>query len=204
MPFISFEGGEGSGKTTVISHIKERLEQAGKTVLVTREPGGVKLAEKIRSLLLDGDKDIDAKTEVLLFAAARREHWVERIKPALEDGVIVLCDRFIDSTAVYQGYVGGESLEVIQYINDYVTDKTPPDLTFYLDVDPNIGLQRIEVNDGREKNRIDLKDIQFHLMVQKGYRELCKQQLDRIEWVNANQTIQEVDQKVWEKLRLKL
>lgn len=203
MQFISFEGGEGSGKTTVITYIKERLERMGKKVVVTREPGGVELAEKIRSLLLDGDKDIDAKTEVMLYAAARREHWISRIKPALDSGCIVLCDRFIDSTAVYQGYVGGESIETIQYINDYVTDKTPPEITFYLDVDPNIGLQRIQVN-GREQNRIDAKDLQFHLMVQIGYRELCMQQPNRIAWIDANQTIREVEQEVWGELNQRL
>lgn len=201
--FISFEGGEGSGKTTIITHIKERLEKEGKRVLVTREPGGVELAEKIRSLLLDGDEDIDPKTEVLLFAAARREHWTQKVKPALAQGKIVICDRFIDSSLVYQGYVGGESKEIIKNINNYATDGTLPDLTLYLDVDPSEGLRRIASNE-RTKNRIDVKDLEFHLMVQRGYRELCIEDPARIEWINANQEIRNVEKDVWEKLQRKL
>lgn len=197
MQFVTFEGGEGAGKTALIFAIIKKLEEIGEKVLYTREPGGVELAEKIRALLLDGTADLDAKTEVLLFAAARREHWVHKVKPALEDGVIVLCDRFIDSSMVYQGFVRGENEQMIKIINEYATDEIVPSQTFFLDVDPQEGLRRI-MDNGREKNRIDEKDLEFHLMVQKGYRELCKQNPSRIIKINANKAIGQVEEDVWE------
>lgn len=200
MQFISFEGGEGSGKTTIIQLIKKRFEEQGEKVMVTREPGGVDLAERIRGLLLDGEDDLDPITEILLFAAARREHWIQKVAPALDAGYVVLCDRFIDSTTVYQGYVGGGSIPHISIINNYATNGEVPDKTIYLDIDPELGLQRIH-DANREKNRLDKKELEFHYMVQEGYRKLQEKQPERIVLVNADRTIPEVEIDVWEKLK---
>lgn len=200
MQFITFEGGEGSGKTTIISLIKERLEREGKSVIMTREPGGVELAEKIRSLLVSGTEDMDVRTEVLLFAAARREHWVKKVKPALKNNVIVLCDRFIDSSIVYQGYARNERVEPIKQINEYATDGVQPTQTFYFDVDVSRALSRI-VENNRETNRFDEKDLEFHHKVRHAYQTIAITQSDRIEWINANQSIEEVEQEVWNKIK---
>lgn len=202
MPFISCEGGEGSGKTTVLREIKERLERLGKTVVLTREPGGTELAESIRSLLLD-QEDLDIKIEVLLFAAARRSHWLEVIEPALKRGDIVLCDRFKDSSYVYQGYVGKCSIKMVKAINDYVTMRSP-DVTFFLEVEPGIGLNRIKKNSEREQNRIDRKELAFHHEVLEGYLKLVEKEPKRFERINANRGIDEVIEDVWGRLIQKL
>lgn len=188
--FITFEGGEGSGKTTVINHVKDTLEQQGYDVLVTREPGGVAVAEDIRQILLY--KEMDPMTEVLLFAGARNEHLRNVVIPALEKGTIVLCDRFVHSSYVYQGIVRGVGIEKVKDINDQVIGEYQPDLTVYLDVIPEIGLRRIQANTSRESNKLDEYDVTFHNRVSEGYLQVLSASQSPVMFINANQREEDV------------
>lgn len=186
--FISIEGGEGSGKTTLITALKKDLEEQGRTVTATREPGGVFIAEQIRSILLDrGNTDMDARTEALLYAAARRQHLVERIMPVLNAGDIVVSDRFIDSSLVYQGYARDIGIEEVWQVNAFAVEQCMPDVTYFLDIEPEIGLERIRSNQNREVNRFDLEHIEFHRKVREGFLLLARRFPERIVVVNANQ-----------------
>lgn len=191
--FITIEGGEGSGKTSILAVIKDELVRLGYDVLATREPGGIDIAEQIRKVILHPDHtSIDAKTEALLYAAARRQHLVERVLPALERGKIVICDRFIDSSLAYQGYARGLGMDEVFAINQFAIDKCMPDLTLFLDITPEKGLQRIALNEDREKNRLDLESLAFHELVYKGYHILTKKFQNRIKVVNADQIMEKV------------
>jgi dTMP kinase len=185
--FISFEGGEGAGKTTVIGLLQQEMVARGYEVLMTREPGGIPIAEQIRSIILDREHTMmDERTEALLYAAARRQHLVEKVKPALVSGSIVLCDRFIDSSLAYQGIARGLGIEQVWAINQFAIGDMMPDLTIYLDVTPEIGLQRIASADVREINRLDLESSGFHQNVRNGYLILCERFPERIIKVNAD------------------
>lgn len=191
--FITFEGGEGSGKTTVIQAIAEQLIKQGYKVLVTREPGGIPIAEKIRAVILDkSHTSMDCRTEALLYAAARRQHLVEKVSPALDNGHIVLCDRFIDSSLAYQGIARGIGLDEVWAINQFAIDQFMPTLTLYLDIDPKIGLERIALNRTNEVNRLDLENILFHNQVREGYLLLADRYKERIVKVDAEQSKQAV------------
>ena len=190
---ITLEGVEGSGKSTLIQYLKEFIEGIGKKVIVTREPGGIEISEQIRSVILDTENTkMDGRTEALLYAAARRQHLVERIIPALKEGNVVLCDRFIDSSLAYQGYARGLGIDEVLSINEFAIGSFMPNLTLYLDLDPQIGLSRIRKNKGREVNRLDLEEISFHLKVREGYEEVIKRFPDRIVRVDANQELDKV------------
>ena len=190
---ITLEGVEGSGKSTLIQYLKELIESIGKKVIVTREPGGIEISEQIRSVILDTENTkMDGRTEALLYAAARRQHLVERIIPALKEGNVVLCDRFIDSSLAYQGYARGLGIDEVLSINEFAIGGFMPNLTLYLDLDPQIGLSRIRKNKGREVNRLDLEEISFHLKVREGYEEVIKRFPDRIVRVDANQELDKV------------
>ncbi|MEH7272784.1 dTMP kinase [Neobacillus vireti] len=191
--FITLEGGEGSGKSTLINYIKEFLENRGKSVVLTREPGGIDIAEQIRSVILNKkNTKMDGRTEALLYASARRQHLVEKVIPSLNEGNIVLCDRFIDSSLAYQGYARGLGIDEVFSVNEFAIAGFMPDLTLYLDLDPQIGLNRIAKNKDREVNRLDLEEIQFHLNVREGYEEVVKRFPERIVRVNANQEVEKV------------
>jgi dTMP kinase len=184
--FISLEGPEGAGKTTIISMLMTELELRGYQVLQTREPGGIEIAEKIRNVILDKSHTaMDPRTEALLYAAARRQHLVEKVDPALESGKIVLCDRFIDSSLAYQGHARGLGIDDVYSINQFAIGDRMPDLTIYFDIDPVIGLNRINQHDNREVNRLDLEDIQFHYKVREGYELLLKRFPDRMKKIDA-------------------
>lgn len=190
---ISFEGGEGSGKSTVLRLISELLIQKGYNVICTREPGGIEIAEQIRNLILDKkNTTMDAKTEALLYAAARRQHLVEKIVPELKKGKIILCDRFIDSSLTYQGYARGLVVKEIFDINQFAIEGYMPDLTIYLDVSPEIGLSRISKDSKREINRLDLESLEFHKKVREGYRELVSKFSERIKLIDAEKEIDSV------------
>lgn len=195
--FISFEGPEGAGKTTVISEIYDRLKEINKHVVLTREPGGIPIAEKIRTIILDTEHtEMDAKTEALLYAAARRQHLVERVIPVLQSGGIVLCDRFIDSSLAYQGYARGLGIDEVLRINQFAIGETMPDLTIFFDLDPEEGLARIA--DGkREENRLDKESLLFHQEVYKGYEKVIKRYPKRIVKTNARLSKEEVTDNVW-------
>lgn len=191
--FITLEGVEGSGKSTIINFIKDSLETGGKKVVVTREPGGIDIAEQIRSVILDKkNTKMEGRTEALLYAAARRQHLVEKVIPSLNEGYIVLCDRFVDSSLAYQGYARGLGINEVYSINKFAIGDLMPDLTLYLDLDPQIGLSRIAKNKEREINRLDLEEINFHVNVREGYEEVMKMFPERMVRIDANQEVGKV------------
>lgn len=190
--FISFEGTEGSGKTTVIEKVEEHLIQKGHKVIRTREPGGSKIAEQIRNIILDVDNvEMDPVTEALLYAASRRQHLVEKITPYLEKGYIVLCDRFIDSSLAYQGYARDLGIDNIYQVNQFATSGILPDATIYINVLPEVGLSRIQANH-REQNRLDLEQITFHKKVYDGYNIVMNKFKNRFVNINGDQSREKV------------
>ena len=190
---ISFEGPEGAGKSSILEAILPLLEEKGIPYITTREPGGVDIAEKIRQVILDPDHtSMDAKTELLLYIASRRQHLVERVLPALAAGKVVLMDRFIDSSVAYQGYGRGLSVEDIEWLNQFVTDGLKPDLTLYFDLDVEEGLARIARNQEREVNRLDLEGLELHYKVRKGYLALAEKEPERIVKIDASQSFETV------------
>ncbi|MBS4193448.1 dTMP kinase [Bacillus sp. FJAT-49705] len=188
--FITVEGPEGAGKTTIIGMLGEDLQAEGYQVLLTREPGGIDIAEQIRNVILDKkNTKMDPRTEALLYAAARRQHLVEKVLPAIEKGYIVLCDRFIDSSLAYQGYARGLGIDDVLSINQFAIEGMMPILTFYFDIDPKIGLERINRHKEREVNRLDLEDLEFHHKVREGYYHLMKEHPERIYKIDASKPI---------------
>lgn len=185
--FISFEGTEGSGKTTLIENILKHYTDKGYKVIKTREPGGSKIAEDIRNVILDvNNTNMDSITEALLYAASRRQHLTEKVIPYLEKGYIVLCDRFIDSSLAYQGYARGIGIEKVYQVNQFATDGLLPDVTIYVDVHPEVGLSRIK-NNNREENRLDLEKIEFHKKVYEGYSQVAHMFPNRFISINGEQ-----------------
>ncbi|MBF7023003.1 dTMP kinase [Staphylococcus kloosii] len=187
--FITFEGPEGSGKTTVLQQVAAKLQDKFETI-VTREPGGVSTGEQIREILLEGG-DMDKRTEALLFAASRREHLVGKVIPALDQGKVVLCDRYIDSSLAYQGYARGIGVEEVKAINEFAINGLYPDLTIYLDVSVEVGRERI-VSNLREQNRLDQEDVAFHEKVVEGYHKVIDSDASRFVVIDANQNIDDV------------
>ncbi|MDG5473851.1 dTMP kinase [Jeotgalibacillus sp. ET6] len=191
--FISVEGPEGAGKTTVIKEIEQQLISRGHSVLLTREPGGIEIAEKIRGIILDPDHTtMDSRTEALLYAAARRQHLVEKVFPALNEGTIVLCDRFIDSSLAYQGYARGLGIDEVWSINQFAIEDQMPDCTLFFDIEPEAGMARIAQNSQREINRLDLEALSFHEKVYEGYKLLTERFPDRIKVIDADQPVENV------------
>lgn len=196
---ITFEGGEGAGKTTLINRVEEALVKKGRSVIKTREPGGTGLSDHIRAWLLNRDFAIKVgkEAEVLLFLAARVQHLEELILPALKEGKIVLCDRFNDSSVVYQGLARGLGVDKIKDLCSLVCNNLEPNLTFFLDVDPAVGLERTKrvrkenATDG-EVDRIESEGIDFHRLVQNGFRELARTDNKRIHTLDANKSENEV------------
>ncbi|MGB7473138.1 dTMP kinase [Trichococcus sp.] len=181
--FITIEGPDGSGKTTALQQVVPRLQQEmNRKVVATREPGGSPIAEKIRSLILDpSHTDMDSRTEALLYAASRRQHLIEKVLPVLESGDVIFCDRFVDSSIAYQGYARGIGEEGIREINQFATEGLEPDVTLYIDVPAEVGIQRIHANlDEREYNRLDQEKLDFHEKVRVGYQQLAKANPERI------------------------
>ncbi|MDE5977012.1 MAG: dTMP kinase [Turicibacter sp.] len=197
--FITLEGGEGAGKTTIANTVIQKLSTLGIEVLYTREPGGIKIAEKIREIILDRDNTMmDPRTEALLYAAARRQHLVEKVKPALDQGYIVLCDRFVDSSIVYQGYARGIGMDKVYEINQFAIEGFIPDLTIFFDIEPERGLARIAENTNREVNRLDLEGLAFHELVYEGYKKQTTLHSNRIVSIDATQSIEQVTDRVCE------
>lgn len=191
--FFSAEGCEGAGKSSIVSRLSKYLDSRGLEVITSREPGGIAISEQIRSVILDTENTLmDGRTEALLYAAARRQHYVEKIVPTLAAGKSIICDRFIDSSLAYQGYARGLGIDEVLSINEFAIDHIFPDLTIYLDVDPEIGLRRINENADREVNRLDLESLAFHQKVREGYLELERRFPARIVKINANQNRDEV------------
>lgn len=191
--FITMEGGEGAGKTTVLQSIYEQLSTQGYDVLLTREPGGIDISEQIRHIILHPNHtEMEKRTEALLYAAARRQHLIERVIPALRKGKIVLCDRFIDSSLAYQGYAREIGIDEVLAINQFAIEGCMPSLTLYFDIHPELGLKRIALNNEREKNRLDLEKLEFHQKVYEGYQIILKRFPERIKRINAAEEIDKV------------
>lgn len=187
--FISFEGVDGSGKSTQISKLKEYLEAGGYEVVLSREPGGTDIGEQIRSVILDSNNQgMTAVTEALLYAASRAQHVHDVIAPAVEAGKVVICDRFVDSSIAYQQY-GRKLGECVRIINGYAIDGCMPDLTFLLKVKPDVGGTRIG---SREKDRIELEDKSFHEAVYQGYESLQEEFSERIVGIDAARSVDEI------------
>jgi dTMP kinase len=188
--FITIEGNDGSGKSTVITSLKEQLAKLNVEVCYTREPGGSYVAEKIREVILDNDNiAMDDKTEALLYAASRRQHLKETVFPALEAGKLVICDRFIDSSLTYQGIARGLGVDEVYNMNMFATEGFMPHLTIYLLVDPKIGLER--KSHQKELDRLEHEKLEFHQKVYNGYLMLADRFKDRVKIVNGNVTIEE-------------
>ena len=189
--FITFEGPDGSGKSTVAKLIVEKLIADGYEVVHTREPGGIEISEAIRNIILDPKNTMmDAKTEALLYAASRRQHLIERVFPAVEAGKIVICERFIDSSLAYQGFGRQIGLDEVLGINLFATENKYPDMTIYLDVDEQVGLDRLK--NRKFKDRLDQESVDFHHRVKKGYLEVLKRFKDRIQIVDASKPLKDV------------
>lgn len=190
---ISIEGGEGAGKSTVIEKIASYLNDLARPYMVTREPGGVRISERIREIILEKDyTEMDARTEAMLFAAARRQHLIEKVLPAVLQGKIVIFDRFVDSSLVYQGYVRGIGVDEVYDLNLFATEGFLPDLTLYLDVEPELGLRRISDDPEREINKLDLEGIEFHKKVRDGYQILLGKYPERIKKIDAGESLENV------------
>lgn len=199
--FVTLEGPEGSGKSTQLPLLVRWLEQEGYGVLHTREPGGTPISERIRDLLHDpAHTEMTARAEILLYSAARAQHVEERIRPALEEGRIVLCDRFFDSTYAYQGYGRGLSLEDLRTITRFATGGLVPDVTLYLDLEPEVGLGRRRQGGG-EMNRLDREALDFHRRVRLGYLKLAAVEPDRWITLDGAGSIEEVQDAIRMALR---
>ena len=189
--FITFEGPDGSGKTTVSTAVYQRLKEEGLDVIYTREPGGIDIAEQIRKVILDpANTAMDYRTEALLYAASRRQHLVEKVIPALNAGKIVICDRFVDSSLVYQGVARGLGIEEVYRINHFAIDDYMPEKTIYLQVDAETGLSRLG---NREfKDRLDQEQLSFHQMVENGYQKIIGMFPERFIIIDAAKSASEV------------
>jgi len=188
--FITFEGGECSGKTTVIAEIVKMFDELNINYVSTREPGGVKIAEDIRKVILNVDNvGMEPECEALLYAAARMEHLNKKVIPSLKEGKVVLCDRYLDSSIAYQGVARGLGLENILKINSFALDHLP-DLTIFIDVKPEVALKRLSLRD--KTDRLDLETIDFHNKVYEGYHEALKLYPDRFVVIDGNQALNDV------------
>ena len=196
--FITFEGGDGAGKSTQINILKDELTAAGYDVILTREPGGTQISEKIRELILDpANSEMDDMTEAFLYAAARAQIVRELIKPALAEGKVVICDRFVDSSIAYQAFGRGLG-DAIGVINTYAVDGCMPDMTILLRLDPEKGSRRIA---DREHDRIEQASDAFHRKVYEGYLKLEEMYPDRIVGIDASGTINEIAEEISGKVK---
>ena len=197
--FISIEGPDGSGKSTQIEYIKKFFAQKNIDIVFTREPGGTAIGERIREIILDNDfKEMDYMTEAMLYAASRAQHVAQVIRPALLEGRVVVCDRFVDSSIAYQGY-GRHLGEAVSVINSYAVAECMPDVTFLLKVDPTIGKNRIKKNRDTE-DRLEHEKMAFHKEVYNGYLELERKYKDRIVGIDASLGIEEIRDEIYHKL----
>lgn len=192
--FITVEGPDGAGKTSVIEELYPRLQAlTNQPIIKTREPGGIAIAEKIRLVILDPKNDaMDERTEALLYAAARRQHLVEKVFPALSEGKIVLCDRFVDSSLAYQGAGRRIGVAAIAEMNEFATEGLTPNFTLYLDIDSDTGLRRIAQHRSHQMDRLDSEGLEFHQRVRHAYLKLAEENPTRITKIDARQGLLDV------------
>lgn len=202
--FITFEGGEGAGKSTQVQRLAARLKAGGREVVTTREPGGSPGAESIRDLVLRGDADRwSPTTETLLMYAARRDHIERVIRPALGRGAWVICDRFADSTRAYQGAAGGVDPRFIGALETFILEQTRPDLTLVFDLPAEVGLQRAHARAGAEM-RFESKGMAFHERLRAGFQAIAAGEPDRCTIVDATATMDQVEAAVWSAVETRL
>jgi len=195
---ITFEGGEGSGKTTQSQILYNALKEKGFDVTKTREPGGTKFAEIIREILVQGESNkINNISELFLFAAARADHVHKVIKESLKDNKIVICDRFIDSTLAYQGYAGRLDLDLVEEVNKISIGEIYPDLTFILDIDPTQGIERA-LGENNKETRFEEKDIIYHKKIRDGYMKIARDNPNRCVVINGTNDIERISKKILE------
>lgn len=193
--FISIEGPDGSGKTTQIEELEKYFINMGYEVVITREPGGTTISEKIRKIILDVEnKALSDMTEALLYAASRAQHVQEKIKPALESGKVVISDRFVDSSIVYQGYARGIGIGIIEDINRFAIQETMPDITFFFDIEPEAAMKR--KIDQKALDRLESEHISFHNLVYEGYKILAERYPNRIKVINAGDSVEGVKSQI--------
>ncbi|MBQ1304991.1 MAG: dTMP kinase [Erysipelotrichales bacterium] len=198
--FIAFEGCDGSGKTTVSRAVYERLKEEGYDVIYTREPGGIEISEQIRNVILDPKNvTMDERTEALLYAASRRQHLMEKVLPALEQGKIVLSDRYVLSSLAYQGYARGIGIEEVWRINEFAIEDHMPDHTIFLDIEAKTGIERLK--NRASLDRLDKEALSFHERVFDGYKKINEMYKDQIVTFDANRPAEEVIENVWEYLK---
>ena len=203
--FVTIEGPEGSGKSSVTKEVVKLLEQEGEQVVLTREPGGTPIAEQIREVILNKENTkMDPVTEALLYAAARRQHLVEKVWPLSKECKIIISDRFLDSSLAYQGGARGLGIDYILEMNRFATEGYYPDLTLLFDLDPRIGLARIAANKGREVNRLDLEKIDFHDSVRQTFLSLAKRFPERFVVLDASKPFDEVVQDAYHAIKDRL
>jgi dTMP kinase len=196
--FITFEGPDGSGKTTQVKRLAEHLRDRGCDVLAVREPGGASISEQIRDVLHSLDnREMQPRTEILLYCAARAQLVGQLIRPHLQSGGVVICDRYADSTLAYQGYGRGLDLPTLRMILDFATGKLKPDITFYLDLDVEAGLKRKRVG-GDEWNRMDDLAVEFHRRVRAGYLEMIAQEPKRWVAMDAAREPEAIAKEIWD------
>ncbi|WP_080147068.1 dTMP kinase [Marinilactibacillus piezotolerans] len=202
--FITIEGPDGAGKSSLLQQLVPALQDTiDRPIVVTREPGGSAIAEEIRGLLLNpAYTEMDARTEALLLAASRRQHVVEKILPALSRGDMVLCDRFVDSSIAYQGQARGIGMEKVRDLNEFAIEGLTPDLTLYLDVEAEVGLQRIkDKQSNRQQDRLELEAVTFHEEVRKAYHLMIEKDPDRFVVIDASDDQQVVFEKAFQALQ---
>ena len=188
--FITLEGGDGAGKSTQIRNIERFFTEKGLVVVHTREPGGTGISEKLRDILLDkNNSEMEAVTEMLIYAASRSQHVREKIVPALEEGKVVICDRYVDSSVAYQAY-GRELGDMVADVNSYATGGLSPDITFWLDIDPEAG--RARAAKAGELDRLELEKSDFHYRVYDGYRSLAEREPGRVKRIDASDTVENI------------
>ena len=203
--FITFEGSEGCGKTTQIEALAKALEAQGKTVLITREPGGTLIGEKIRNLLQDPghENEISDMAELLLFSASRAELIASRIQPALKRGEIVICDRFYDSTYVYQGLGRAIDMDIVEQLNQITVGTLKPDLTILLDLDAKVGIERAKSRQSGELDRIENESLVFFEAVRNGYLELAKKEPERFKTIDGLLSVDAIKAIIWDTVETK-
>lgn len=195
--FITLEGGDGAGKSTQMNNIEKYFSERGFSCVRTREPGGTAIGEKLRSILLESENgEMEDVTEMMIFAASRAQHVREFVRPALERGDIVICDRFVDSSIAYQRY-GRELGEMVATVNRFAIDGLMPDITFWMDINPEAGRERIGMREDSELDRLEREQMDFHDRVYDGYKQLCEDNPDRIKRIDATRSIEEMKNEIY-------